>query len=713
MNVMALIFFIFAIFTALVAFLVLSRRSKSAVNITFSFLCLSLTLWFFSFGNMFISSSPDYALLWAKTGFIGIAFASILLLRFIYAYSKTIVNEKLFIFFYCAAFAAAALNFYTDFFYKGTVVHFFGNYPKAGILYALIPLQLIVSIVLAMRNLKENLRKPDLTAFRHQQIRSIRNALILFAFVLIDHFLTFFYLPLYPAGALCAVIFTAVIIFSLGRYTFADVKIIVSRAFIFFFIIAAAIALSYFVWNNTQVWIVSAVFTFILAVAGTYIYRAAIDKTAELFLAEQKQYHNTLIQAASGMAREHKLDRLLKLISLIVIKAVKVGNVAIFIENESGKLFECRHIRPSVSEEMVFPYSLMHPFVVFMKNRKKPFVTADLPLFITNSIDMPFKPDMVVPFFFDEGASGFIVLGAKKGKTPFNREDIRVFNTLSRQTSLAIENCIFFEQFKETQEKIFAAEKLASVGGLADGVAHQINNRLNQFSMIAGELKYELEDFQNNNKELIEPNDKLKKIFEYITGLSDSLTQNIRRTDSVIKGILNYARVEKKGDMFSEFSLKEVFDLAMELLNLKHKLHKDFEIRFHFKNGDKIYGIRSQIIECVYNVLDNGYEAIIDRMESLDDEEKQKFKPLIKVDLKYYEDKAVFAIQDNGMGIKEENKVKIFAPFFTTKSSYKSGTGIGLYIVKRMIEENHNGKLSFESRYGHGTKIIFELPKGK
>jgi signal transduction histidine kinase len=316
---------------------------------------------------------------------------------------------------------------------------------------------------------------------------------------------------------------------------------------------------------------------------------------------------------------------------------------------------------------------------------------------------------MIVPFFFNSGARGFIVFGQKTDNKSFNREDIRVFKTLSRQTSLAIENCLFFDEFKRTQEKIFAAEKLASVGGLADGIAHQINNRLNQFSMISAELKCEIEDFKKDNEALIDGSKNLSGTFAYITELSQSLEENIKRTDAVIKGILNYARSDKSGDC-SEFSLKEVFDLAMELLKLKHKLHKDFKLELNFKDDDKIYGIRSQIIESVYNVLDNAYEASIDKMESLKDEEKQKYIPNVKVDLRYTDDKAVFSIKDNGIGIKEENKIKIFAPFFTTKSSYKSGTGIGLYIVKRMIEENNNGRLSFESKYGQGAKIIFELP---
>ena len=89
-----------------------------------------------------------------------------------------------------------------------------------------------------------------------------------------------------------------------------------------------------------------------------------------------------------------------------------------------------------------------------------------------------------------------MIIGEKNNKDVFTKEDLDIFKMLARQTSLAIENCIFFDEYKQAQEKIFTAEKLASIGGLAEGVAHQIRNRLNEFSLISGELKYELQDFK-------------------------------------------------------------------------------------------------------------------------------------------------------------------------------------------------------------------------
>ncbi|MCL1972135.1 MAG: ATP-binding protein [Endomicrobia bacterium] len=711
MSILGILFFTASIITAASAFLILNKNSKSDTNAYFALLCLAATLWLFGFGNMFISQNEHGALMWSKIGFAGLAFIPVFFLRFVYAFTKKIINVKTFIIFYVLSAAAVILNCTTPLFYSDITLRFFGYYPKAGFLYILLPVQLVFFMRLASKNLKSYLRRPDLTAYRHKQAKSISSSVFILYVLFIDHLLTFIALPIYPFGEICMAVFISVVVISLKRYEASDIKIILSRAFIMAVLAAVILSFSYFVWKYSGSWIISSALTFVLSFIGTYLYRAAIDKAEDLFLAEQKKYSNTLIQAASSMAREHNLKRLLKLMAIIVMHELKVKNFAVFLENKDKKTLECHYIRPSVPSEIISSYSYMHPFIMFIRNKKRPFTAADLPLYIINSAELPFRPAFVIPFFFDNGTNGFITLSSKKDDMPFTWEDIRTFEALSRQASLAIESCLFFDEFKNTQERIFAAEKLASVGGLAEGVAHQINNRLNQFSMISGELKYEIADFIKANEKLVNDNKILKKTMIYITELSDSLTENIKRTDAVIKGILNYSRAEKQGTLFSHFSLKEAFGLSLELLNLKHKLHKDFKIDFNLQNDDdKIYGIRSQITEAVYNIIDNAYEATKEKYDDLSEERKTYYKPLIKVTLKHTDLKHIISIEDNGCGIKDENISKIFAPFFTTKSSYKSGTGIGMYIVRRMIEENHKGKVSFESKCGSGTKITFELP---
>jgi len=305
-----------------------------------------------------------------------------------------------------------------------------------------------------------------------------------------------------------------------------------------------------------------------------------------------------------------------------------------------------------------------------------------------------------------------VLLGEKTNTQPYTEEDINVFKILSRQAALAIENCIFFQESQESQEMMFAAEKLASIGGMADGVAHQIKNRLNQFSLASGELKNEIEDFSTKYPELIQKDPELKKTFDYLAKISRSLIENVKRTDSIIKGILDFAKVENKENFFNKFSLKEITDLACNLLIVKHEVAQ-LPITINLGEDDIIYGIKSQIIEAVYNMLDNAYEATKEVQAQLSKQDQESFLPRVELNLTQAEDRYVIKISDNGIGIKEEDKHKIFAPFFTTKSSYKSGSGIGAYVVKRIIEENHKGKIRFVSAYLKGTDFFIELPKAK
>jgi len=317
---------------------------------------------------------------------------------------------------------------------------------------------------------------------------------------------------------------------------------------------------------------------------------------------------------------------------------------------------------------------------------------------------------LIIPLLIEDSLLGFVILGNKLSREPYSQDDMSVFEILAHQAALAIESCLFFEEFKLAQERLFNAEKLASIGGMADGVAHQIKNRLNHFSVASGEMQYEIKDFIEKHPQLVEQSLELKKSLDYLSDIARSLVENVKRTDGVVKGILNYARVEEKETFFSFFSLQEIITLSLELLRIKHEI-VDFPLETDIASCDTIYGVKAQIMESVYNILDNSYEAIQEKKRTLSAEEKNTFQA--RITFKAIQNEHCYHIEtsDNGIGIKDEDKHKIFAPFFTTKSSYKSGTGIGMYVVKRIVEENHKGKIVFDSTYLQGTRFIIDLPK--
>ena len=350
--------------------------------------------------------------------------------------------------------------------------------------------------------------------------------------------------------------------------------------------------------------------------------------------------------------------------------------------------------------------------VSYMQKMKNPFVIFDLP----QNIKALFTKindgvHLVIPILLRDQVTAFLLLGDKVNKSIYTSSDIEIFATLANQISLAISNANFNEQIRIQQDKIFEIRKLASIGAMAGGMAHQIKNRLHQFSMASGLMDVEIESFLSEHK--LE-NEQCKNFVDTMKEIAYSVSSNVHYTNEVIQNILNFAKKSEKDILFSNFSLKEAFEKARQLLQVKHQ-KDEIDIHFNTPKEDFIYGSKAQIQEVLFNCLDNAYEAVEEKREflkkNMKDNEYKKFKPFIQVLLEYTDTSSIISVTDNGIGIKPENKNKMFSPFFTTKKLNNSGTGIGSYVIKRMIEENHKGKISFKSEYGQGTTFKIVLPK--
>ncbi len=532
--------------------------------------------------------------------------------------------------------------------------------------------------------------------------------------------LPIFGINIYPFGNFTIPIYTIIATYAILKYRLMDIRLFISRAVAFLisysFLLGVPFFFAYRMYPvlypicGKHWWLAPVGLMTFFATLAPLAYDQIRRGVEERFMADQKRYQKLLLQAASGMAREHSLNHLSKLVVYIVKRIVKIDFAAIVLENKEQKKYLLKAVRDSgaIYDSIEFSYDDL--FVAYLKDRKEPLLYEELPLFIRSHLKFPKQISLIVPSIVENNLLGFVVLGEKNNREHYTEDDINVFKILTHQTTMAIENCLFFEEFRNAQEKIFNAEKLASIGGMADGLAHQIKNRLNHFSIASGELKCELQDFEKKHPELMAQTPDLKKTFEYAEQISDSLITNVKRTDGIVKGILNYARVEEKETFFSYFSLKEIIDVSLELLKIKHET-TEFPLKCDLGDSDLLYGVKAQIMEAIYNLIDNSYEAAIDKKNHFEGEEKFAFQPKVKLKLIQNATYSRIEISDNGSGIKEENKHKIFAPFFTTKSSYKSGTGIGMYVVGRIIKENHKGKIWFETAEMQGTRFIIELPK--
>jgi signal transduction histidine kinase len=218
---------------------------------------------------------------------------------------------------------------------------------------------------------------------------------------------------------------------------------------------------------------------------------------------------------------------------------------------------------------------------------------------------------------------------------------------------------------------------------------------------IAGDALDTLKRFQGR-----EVSPEVQKLLGDMQSALARIEDNVKRGGEIVQGLLTYTRRGEEG--FSAVELNKLLDSSIEMVSFKVKT-KQLELVRDF-NGKlpRIKGNFTQLQEVLFNIIDNANDAITQRKEEL---KEPNYHGRIEFEAHTVGlNKMELTIKDNGMGVKEENMRKIFTPFFTTKLSSKKGTGLGMYVIKQIIEENHKGKVEFTSVFKEGSTTKLLLP---
>ncbi|MBN3521019.1 histidine kinase [Algoriphagus lutimaris] len=269
------------------------------------------------------------------------------------------------------------------------------------------------------------------------------------------------------------------------------------------------------------------------------------------------------------------------------------------------------------------------------------------------------------------------------------------------------------QELKSTQSQLIHAEKMASLGELTAGIAHEIQNPLNfvnNFSELSNELLVEM-------KEEIEAGN-----YELALEIVDDITQNLQkiahhgnRADSIVKGMLQHSRINS-----GEKELTDLNNLADEFLRLSyHGLRaKDKSFNSDFKlnldpNLPKVKVVAQDFGRLILNLVNNAFFAVNEKKSKLDpnSEEGKNYQPTVEVTTSLENNKIKITVSDNGSGIPKAIKEKIFQPFFTTKPT-GSGTGLGLSLSYDIVKA-HGGDFKVDSVEGEQTTFTIILPLDK
>jgi len=265
---------------------------------------------------------------------------------------------------------------------------------------------------------------------------------------------------------------------------------------------------------------------------------------------------------------------------------------------------------------------------------------------------------------------------------------------------------VTLNELKATQSQLIHAEKMASLGELTAGIAHEIQNPLNfvnNFSEVTKELVADLAVEIGNGNSIT-----TGELSEDIKRNLDKIIYHGRRADAIVKGMLLHSRTSNSSKEPTDINL-----LADEYLRLAfHGLRaKDKSFNAEFKSDldpslPKINVIPQDIGRVLLNLINNAFYAVTEKKNIL--AENHNYKPVVTLSTRNVNGKAEIRINDNGNGIPAEVLDKIFQPFFTTKPTGR-GTGLGLSLSYDIITKVHGGELKVETQQGEGSVFIIKL----
>jgi signal transduction histidine kinase len=335
-----------------------------------------------------------------------------------------------------------------------------------------------------------------------------------------------------------------------------------------------------------------------------------------------------------------------------------------------------------------------------------------------------YRAVLAVPLMRDGAVEGVLLLGRPE-PGPFSQRQLDLVQTFADQAVIAIENVRLFEQVQErtkelslsledlrtAQDRLVQTEKLASLGQLTAGIAHEIKNPLNfvnNFSALSAELIDELNDVLKSAALDDKVREEIDELTHMLKSNLEKVVQHGKRADSIVKNMLLHSR-EGSG----EHRPADINSIVEESLNLAYHGARAEKSGFNItlqRDLDPAAGMidlyPQEITRVFLNLISNGFYAATKRKEASD----EGFEPTLSASTKSLGNRVEIRIRDNGTGIPLEVKEKMFNPFFTTKPAGE-GTGLGLSMSHDIVVKQHGGKIEVDTMPGAFTEFIITLPR--
>jgi len=423
-------------------------------------------------------------------------------------------------------------------------------------------------------------------------------------------------------------------------------------------------------------------------------------------------------------------------LSTIVAKAVQLSNThagAIYVFDEVTEEFKLRATygldSDTVAELRDRHIRLGETAIGEAALQRMPIQIPDLQNDPSSALDIiiraGFRALLIVPLLSNDQIIGALVV-RRRAPGEFSKSAVELLQTFGAQSVLAIQNARLFESvgartrelakslddLRAAQDRLVQTEKLASLGQLTAGIAHEIKNPLNfvnNFSAVSSELVGELHDALKGVNLDGKLRAEIDEIADMLRGNLEKVVQHGKRADSIVKNMLLHSRQGSGEHRFVDVNavVEESLNLAYhgaraEKQGFNITLEKSFD-----PGAGEVDLFPQEITRVLLNLIMNGFYAATKRKAEANGAD---YEPTLAAATKSLGDSVEIRIRDNGTGIPPEVKEKMFNPFFTTKPAGE-GTGLGLSISHDIIVKQHGGSIEVDTKPGQYTEFRIVLPR--
>jgi signal transduction histidine kinase len=697
-----------------VGLFVLLQRRNSATNRTFFLLCIAIGLWLYGMSLVYCSRQAGLALAhYRGITFLGVCHISPLVYLFSVYWLGLFERQKLWV---RLNFASAAI-FYLLSVTSPWVIermrqHFWGFYPVYGAGGRIFLLFFFGAFLAAFYNFFSALRR-ETVPLRRQQIKLITLAFLISVTGSVDYLPKMFSLSLYPFGYLCVLSWILIVGYSIVRYRMMEIQTVIHKTILWaaassVFLIPVGV-LSY-LGRDWLVGLGPAGFTgVVVAVASLFgFYSRTVQPLIDhAFQRRRWDLGKVFDRFTDELVHLKDLDELSLHIVSTIRHVLYVDNISLLLAHrEKGPLTGIR----SLPKRGDLVFEREDPFLHWLEKNDVVVFQEYLDLdpkyqAVREAAREYFRRvggELCLPLVVSGRLLGAVNIGKRANLKPFSSAEISFISELRKTAAIALSNSLRSiemqeklrrwnvelekkveertKELKETQAQLVQAEKLASIGTLAGGIAHEINNPLTAVLTNAQVLKMTGEVADKESLDLIE--------------------EGAKRCKGIIEKLMKYARKTAEVEQFGEVDLNRVVRTVADFLDYQLK-QENIELVLELKAADRLSGVGNELEQVLTNLILNSRDAVRDRGG----------KGKIEVKTGQQEGFVSLVVSDNGCGIKRDRLGRIFDPFYTTKEVGR-GTGLGLTICSGIIEK-HKGKIDVRSQEGEGTTFTILLPNLK